>query len=155
VLRARRGALHGKHNGKWTRRVPDQVRSMAGRTNMRKLCSDKAQSEPLLFRGGVGVVAMRQHRSRQRMKVVPTVMNEKPKDGSAPRETTPTPPLKRRYYIAYPNISTPYAIETKHNEWKTKNSLRLITLSLDIKSWMGSYRHGTKNTGGNGQRDGG
>ena len=52
--------------------------------------------KPLLFRGGVGVVAMRQHRSRQRMGVVRGGMDWKRKGGAQTRDTTPTPPLKRR-----------------------------------------------------------
>ncbi|GEM_PF-2097353 len=54
-------------------------------------------------RNWVGVVAMRMHRSRQRK--VPTEMNGKRRDRAWPRETTPTPPLKRR------GLKIPFVVE--------------------------------------------
>ena len=46
------------------------------------------------------MVAMRQHRSRQRTGRVRIRMNGQPKNSSQSRETTPTPPLKRRGFRA-------------------------------------------------------
>jgi len=52
--------------------------------------------QPLLFRGGVGVVAMRYASLAPATKMVQRNTNWNRKGYSRTGETTPTPPLKRR-----------------------------------------------------------
>tara|TARA_R110002020_G_scaffold412134_1_gene621737 strand:+ start:152 stop:352 length:201 start_codon:yes stop_codon:yes gene_type:complete len=56
---------------------------------------DIDQTKPLLFRGGVGVEAMRKYRSRQRTSLVPTELNGKRIERFSDERNHPNPSFKK------------------------------------------------------------